>query len=42
MIRITGVQESNLAGKVGSKHTGVVGSKLAGLVLSWLVRVGRV
>ena len=39
VIRITGVQESNLAGKVGSKHTGVVGSKLAGLVLSWLVRV---
>ena len=39
VIRITGVQGSNLAGKVGSKHTGVVGSKLAGLVLSWLVRV---
>ena len=33
MIRITGVQGSNLAGKVGSKHTGVVGAKLAGLVL---------
>jgi len=36
VICITGVQGSNLAGKVGSKRTGVV---LAGLVLSWLVRV---
>ena len=39
VIRITGLQGSNLAGKVESKRTGVVGFKLAGLVLSWLVRV---